>query len=292
MADRITWRGSLLSPRTRDALIEAERLAAAMPEFRGWRDGWIIRPGQGSWQPRSPYSGSTHTGDGVVDLSIRHHLTPPQRKAVLRACRQVGFAAWHRMPSRSWVEHHHLVLMPPDQTTNTEGLAASAMVQVSHYRRGLDGLVGKDRDPDPWRPSPLLSWEQYQQRTDTHTTQTSTQEDDMPYTPNQLKAIVTDALAAYDWQPLQKGSSNALVASSRNNNRIWASINSQETLRLVRELAKRQGVVVDEQAIARSVLAGLTPLVRTAVEAAVKAGGTPQAVADAVVSRLGDALKD
>lgn len=59
---------------------------------------------------------------------------------------------------------------------------------------------------------------------------------------------------------------------------------------IVRQLAAKSGVDVDEQALAAEILASLTPVLREAVATAVSAGGSPDQIADAVVAKFGATL--
>ena len=63
------------------------------------------------------------------------------------------------------------------------------------------------------------------------------------------------------------------------------------TPQVVAKIAQRQGVDnIDEDRIGKVVIEGLAPLIHDLVESAVASGGSPTAVADAVVARLGEAL--
>lgn len=88
---------------------------------------------QGSYQPVTSYSGTTHTGGGVIDVS------PYDNNAVI-ALQQAGFAAWHRGPgapgkAANYGNHIHAVSLF-DKT-----VAKSAAAQAAHYRNmSGDGL--------------------------------------------------------------------------------------------------------------------------------------------------------
>lgn len=62
-------------------------------------------------------------------------------------------------------------------------------------------------------------------------------------------------------------------------------------LPLVQQLAAREGIDVDEAAIAAQVAASVAPILRAALVDAVTAGGSPEVIADAVVAKLGAALQ-
>jgi len=82
---------------------------------------------QGSFSTSVEASGSTHAGDGVVDLAT----TSP---AVLAALRAAGWAAWIRGPAQGFSPHIHAVLM------GASGLSGAAQAQVADFLKGGDGL--------------------------------------------------------------------------------------------------------------------------------------------------------
>jgi hypothetical protein len=59
---------------------------------------------------------------------------------------------------------------------------------------------------------------------------------------------------------------------------------------ILRAIAPKIGVDVDEQALAAEILSGLAPTVREAVATAAAAGGSPDQIAEAVVAKIGDAI--
>mgnify|MGYP001566429243 CR=1 FL=1 len=132
-------------------------------------------------------------------------------------------------------------------------------------------------------------------------TATPLEEDDMPYTPEQLQKIVLDsyttprghgllkqaaAAAIQDAlnAPLAPGNPDPIVSSSLRNNLVWQTVWAE------RALAALADDGVDEKSLATALAESLLPTVRDVVEAAVRAGGTPDAVADEVMDRLGKAL--
>lgn len=139
----VTWRGVTLDERTRDMLIEAERLA-----------GVRFRPTQGSYSSSVDASAGTHSGGGAVDLSDASH-GQPARDRVVKALRRVGFAAWHRTSPPFAGSHYHAIAIGcPD-------LAAAAARQVSEWKSGGDGLKGNAPDPQAYLGVKPTTWEQY-----------------------------------------------------------------------------------------------------------------------------------
>lgn len=89
---------------------------------------------QGAFRPRTSYSGSTHMGDGVLDLL-------PATENVMNALRRVGAAAWLRLPHEgNWGSHVHSVFP-------VSGLSQAAYNQYQNYLKGMNGLGKKDRYP-------------------------------------------------------------------------------------------------------------------------------------------------
>lgn len=109
---------------------------------------------QGSWRPKTSYSGSTHTGCGAIDLTAYNWTN---RVKVLDL---LGIVACHRTPSQGdWPPHVHAL-------TNGMGcLAASAQTQIREIMAGGDGLVGSKPDPDAGRRSGLWPLAIYRGRT-------------------------------------------------------------------------------------------------------------------------------
>jgi len=86
---------------------------------------------QGSYQPATSYSGTTHTGGGVFDTSRSGNL-----QTIQRILRMVGFAAWDRTGKGNWAPHVHAVEI------GNKLAAASARGQAADFLRGGDGLGG------------------------------------------------------------------------------------------------------------------------------------------------------
>ena len=124
------------------------------------------------------------------------------------------------------------------------------------------------------------------------------EDDDMPYTEQQLKAIIRDTMheimgGGYN-AATQKALGDAL-ASERGH--TLAAQAAQKAIsdwsRIPQALAAisaKVGAQVDEKTLAAAIVAGLTGEVRDAVRDAATQGGSPDAIADRVVARLGEAL--
>lgn len=153
--DRVLFHGKQVTRRQRAALREVEKDLGR--EFIVW---------QGSWRPMTDYSGSTHTGSGVVDLGLPGMGDNDETRAVTRRLRRVGKqAAFLRGPEPfggfSW--HWHVVDLDP------WGEAASAVWQAQQYQAGLEGISSTQNGPDPvpYRPDPIerfdyIKWQKAQ----------------------------------------------------------------------------------------------------------------------------------
>ena len=148
---RVMWRGEPMTARQRQALWNVEQFIHAKypkahPNFK------FVVP-QGSWQPATTYSGTSHTGAGVVDLFFDNMTDSDWFHHVLFFVRKVGKQAafgrgpWCKMP-------YHLHVCDLD----THGMSSSATWQVDAWRQGDDGLVYQRNDPFPWRPPRITKW--------------------------------------------------------------------------------------------------------------------------------------
>src|SRR5262245_56503213 len=118
---RVYMDGEPVSRITKAQLLLAERLSKSN-----------LTTIQGSWQPYTSYSGSSHMGPGVVDEG-------PGSFTTQYWLRRVGFAAWARnIPGAAYVgsgAHVHAVSrLDP---------GASNQPQLSSFARGEDGLGGR-----------------------------------------------------------------------------------------------------------------------------------------------------
>ncbi|MFF0371749.1 peptidoglycan-binding protein [Micromonospora sp. NPDC005087] len=136
--------GYVVDARTQAMLAEAQRLL-----------GHTLVLEQGSYNPGGdPTSAGTHDGGGVVDIAVTG-MTAARRTAVVRALRQVGFAAWVRNPSQGdWPWHIHAAAI-----SDTD-LSSQAQHQTGDYYLGMNGLANQGPDDGP--RIPIKTWEQYQ----------------------------------------------------------------------------------------------------------------------------------
>lgn len=132
---RVSMDGEPVSAITRAQLLLAEKLS-----------GLNFVTMQGSWQPYTSYSGSSHMGPGVVDESPGDFHTQYWM-------RRVGFAAWGRnfpgaATAGSGAHVHGVSRIDP---------GARGHAQLSSFARGEDGLGGPDYGPNPDMLPGLLS---------------------------------------------------------------------------------------------------------------------------------------
>ena len=124
---------------------------AAMIRAAQQRAGVNFTLTQGSYHSGTGASAGTHDGGGVVDISV-HGL--PSVKGAVKALRQVGFAAWHRLPSQGpWAAHIHAVAI-----SDTD-MSPQAQAQAGAYFQGRDGLADNGRDTGPRVKK--VTWEEY-----------------------------------------------------------------------------------------------------------------------------------
>jgi hypothetical protein len=150
--ERVDFRGEPVTRRQRQAILAAEKKIRR----RYW--GFRFTVPQGSWQPQTSYSGTTHTDRGVVDLQYWNIAsTTSWAKAKFRyvnTClkREGCQASFGRGPWNNMPYHFHVCDL------DTEGMDSNAQWQVGEWRNGNDGLVGGRNDPFPWRPDPIRKW--------------------------------------------------------------------------------------------------------------------------------------
>lgn len=137
----------------RDGYVVDARTDAMLQEAEATL-GRRLRLDQGSYNPGGdPTSAGTHDGGGVVDINV-DGMTSARRRAVAKALRQVGFAAWVRSPSQgSWPWHIHAVAI-----SDTD-LSTPAQHQVGDYYLGLNGLANRAADDGP--RITIRTWEEY-----------------------------------------------------------------------------------------------------------------------------------
>ena len=138
--DRVSWRGVTLDRRTKRALEWAER-----------RAGVTLSPSQGSWSTSVGASGTTHAGSGAVDLRVVGY-TDRQRKRVVHALKDAGFAVWYRRQTAAWGPHLHAILI------GSQDASPSARWQMAEYDARRSGLTsgGADRT---YRPKPPVRFD-------------------------------------------------------------------------------------------------------------------------------------
>lgn len=278
---RVTWRGVVVDERTAAMLTELARITPALP---------TITPTQGSFRPSTSYSAGTHTGAGAIDLSVLN-LTAAQQTEVINWARAVGFAAWIRPFIKNlWPRHIHMIAVPPSGSLRNDGnLGADAFDQVIDYYAGRDGLASRGKDPHT-RAHVGVTWEIYAtrlQREDWLTMATEAQ----------VKAIVKTAVEEALWGPLMPGADQGDPNSASIRQNLASTRDRAEAgLVILRELAARQGIDIDEAALARELVESVTPLVRDIVTQTLAEPitegehPTPESIADAVVARLGAQL--
>ncbi|MGN6610418.1 MAG: peptidoglycan-binding domain-containing protein [Angustibacter sp.] len=137
----------------RDGYVVDARTDAMLKEAEATL-GRRLRLDQGSYNPGGdPTSAGTHDGGGVVDINV-DGMTSTRRRAVAKALRQVGFAAWVRSPSQGdWPWHIHAVAI-----SDTD-LSSPAQHQVGDYYLGLNGLANRAADDGP--RVAIHTWEEY-----------------------------------------------------------------------------------------------------------------------------------
>lgn len=102
---------------------------------------------QGSYNNTVSQSAGTHAGGGAIDVSASR-----EPAKVVRVLREVGFAAWHRVPSQGpWIEHIHAIAIGDPE------LSPAARDQVHQYYNGQNGLASRGRDDGP-RLHPIPTW--------------------------------------------------------------------------------------------------------------------------------------
>lgn len=126
-SERVYWDGEPITRITAAQLALAQKLS-----------GTAIRVFQGSWQPRTSYSGTSHMGPGVVD-------TGPGSFSQQYWLRRVGFAAWARNISGaatagSGAHVHSVSRLDP---------GARGHGQLRAFNGGGNGLGGRDYGPNP-----------------------------------------------------------------------------------------------------------------------------------------------
>lgn len=141
VGSKTTWSGKSVNQRTVNMLKAAEKRAG---------DSFSLT--QGSYHSGTGASAGTHDGGGVVDVSVNGLSSV---NGTVKALREVGFAAWHRLPSQGpWGEHIHAVAI-----SDTD-MAPQAQEQAGAYFQGRNGLADNGKDDGPQVKK--VTWEEYQ----------------------------------------------------------------------------------------------------------------------------------
>ncbi|MEA5360184.1 peptidoglycan-binding protein [Amycolatopsis sp., V23-08] len=140
---RVSYRGVTINTRTKAMLLAAEKIA-----------GITVSLTQGSYNPGGvDASAGTHDGGGAMDISVSG-MSATTRTNLIKALRQVGFAAWYRTPAQGFAYHvHAMAISDPD-------LSSGAQHQTGDYYLGQNGLAGRGADDGP--SVTKVTWEEYQ----------------------------------------------------------------------------------------------------------------------------------
>lgn len=139
---KTTVSGKTVNTRTKSMLTAA-----------GKRAGITMSLTQGSYNPGGVgASAGTHDGGGVVDITVSGK-SAAQMTAMVKALREVGFAAWHRTPAQGFAHHIHAVAI-----CDTD-MSPSAQAQVGDYYKGRNGLASHAADDGP--KVTKTYWEEY-----------------------------------------------------------------------------------------------------------------------------------
>lgn len=137
---------------TKQILVTATRILA-LPQFGNEAEEPPTAT-QGSYRPRTTYSGSTHTGCGAVDLTAYNWQNRLQILDLL------GADAFHRLKiDGDWPEHLHV------GTRGMGCVAASLKGQLEAVRRGRNGLANNGPDRDASKRSGLWPLAVFEGRT-------------------------------------------------------------------------------------------------------------------------------
>jgi hypothetical protein len=139
----VTYHSRTLNTRTKAMLVAAEGKA-----------GFQVTLTQGSYNAGGvDASAGTHDGGGAMDISVSG-MSSTNRNNLLKALRNVGFAAWYRTPAQGFDYHiHAMAISDPD-------LSSGAQHQTGDYYLGLNGLAGHGADDGPQVAK--VTWEEYQ----------------------------------------------------------------------------------------------------------------------------------
>jgi hypothetical protein len=128
---RVIYGGHTVNVRTRILMQRAEA-----------KLGFKLQLSQGSYHTGVAASAGTHDGGGCIDVSIADY-SASKRLSILRAMREVGFAAWIRTPAEGFSTHMHC------NAIGDREMASIARAQVRDYFAGRNGLATHGPDTAP-----------------------------------------------------------------------------------------------------------------------------------------------
>lgn len=238
----------------------------------------LIKSSIDIWQTTggAPASGGTHTQGGVYDLLYQ------TSDAHIRTARNMGAASWaRRLDEGDWTKpHQHGILIgcPHNEP---------ARYQITAMQRGYSGLGQATSGPyagmwgygslDRFKPAATRTW---QQGIAWAQTEIARLEEDIMASIDDLRTVIREEVGKATWTyPLKnRRTGDSWSAGSWVEGGALLSGDAASGIAAVAKAAD-----VDEAALA----AALAPVVRQAVIDS----GQPETVADAVVAKLGDALK-
>jgi hypothetical protein len=159
--DRVNYDGVQITRRQRQAFKHVSGITVS-------RYNLALHAYQGSWRPRTDYSGTSHMGAGAADLYVYGMSTMDWETLVriTRLLRREGRqAAYLRGPHTNMPWHWHVLdlntarMDPRDGDPTPE---SGARWQVGQYRASggpYNGLSTGVKDVIPYRPSPIREWE-------------------------------------------------------------------------------------------------------------------------------------
>jgi hypothetical protein len=121
------------------------------------------------------------------------------------------------------------------------------------------------------------------------TTPTPQEDEDMPLTDTDVERIADRTAAKVLWAPTWPNAKGPQGSSIRNNVGLTLGT-AQQVLGIVRQLAKRAQVDVDEQALAGAIVAGMGPTIQAAVAELFAQAVPAEQFADELLAKLGAAL--
>lgn len=137
-SDRTSYRspaGSVAVDALTKQILVVRNQLLALPRFGGEVEPATVT--QGSFRPRTPYSGTTHTGCGATDSTAYNW----RNRLILDDL--LGRTSCHRLKSEgNWPEHNH------EMTRGLGCAAASLKAQIAEVENGGDGLLGNRPDRD------------------------------------------------------------------------------------------------------------------------------------------------